>query len=112
MRCFVTTPKIPNTKLVAQAVDISKEGMRFSLDADTAAWRPFSMGDPVVIEVVLPADHDFGERCIHGKGSVVRVESDASGESVVAVAFDKVDFQKLKSSTLLAAMPAASGLEM
>ena len=112
MRCFVTTQKIPNTKLVATAVDISKEGMRFSLDPDTAAWQPFGKGDPVVIEVVLPADHDFGERCIHGRGSVVRVDLAVSGEGMVAVDFDKVSFKGLETSVALAAMPAVSTLEM
>ena len=112
MRCFVTTQKIPNTKLVATAVDISKEGMRFTLDADTAAWRPFGEGDPVVIEVELPADHDFGERCIHGRGSVVRVERAENGEGMIAVDFAKVSFRGLDSAAALAALPSVSPLEM
>ncbi len=112
MRCFVTTQKIPNTKLVATAVDISKEGIRFSLDADTAAWRPFGEGDSVVIEVELPADHDFGKRCIHGRGNVVRVEQGESGEGMVAVDFAKVSFRGLEGSAALAGMPPASQLKM
>ena len=95
LRCYVTTPKIGRAKLAAQVRDLSRGGISFVLDSATASWKPFSLGDSTTIQVVLPAEHDLGERCIHASGNVVRVDANGPGEARVAVSFRRADFRQL-----------------
>lgn len=112
LRCYVTTQKIPNTKLAAQVEDLSRSGVRFTIDRDTAVWEPFKPGDRTTVEVALPAEHDFGDRCIYGRGRVVRVTGNGNGKVSVAVHFERADFRELKRSTEAATLQLGSQLRM
>jgi hypothetical protein len=112
LRCFVTTKKFQQTKLVAETVDVSRSGIRFRLDADTSSWNPFECGDEARVEVELPAEHSLGRRCIHARGRVVRVEPDGIGGSQVALVFHSADFRDLTNSGLNGHIGAISDWRM
>lgn len=111
LRCYITTPKIPNTKLAATVEDLSRSGVRFLLDRETAAWEPFGIGDPTSVEVALPTEHDFGERCIYARGTVVRVAPNGNGVAV-AVQFERADFRQLSRSRSADGLKMISALRM
>lgn len=112
LRCYATTRKIANTKLAARVEDLSRSGVRFALDAETAAWQPFEKGDPTTVEVILPAEHDLGERCIYARGRVVRVSGNSGGPASVSVHFTRANFRELKGSRAPAGLKLISELRM
>lgn len=112
LRCYSTTPKIPKTKLAATVKDLSRSGVRFRLDRETSAWEPFQIGDATSVEVALPAEHGFGDRCIFGRGKVVRVDQNGSGCMEVAVHFEHADFRELRRSRGAVGLQMISALRM
>ena len=112
LRCYVVTQRIPNTKLAAWVQDLSHSGVRFGLDPETALWEPFKPGDLTPVEVVLPTAHHFGQRCIFGRGRVVRVTKNDNGSASIAVHFTRVDLRQMRSSRESATLELLSRLEM
>jgi hypothetical protein len=50
-------------------------------------------GDPLVVEIDLPANHAFGRKCMQCQTTVVRVSNSHSGVASVAMRIHKIRFQ-------------------
>ena len=110
--CYASSPNLSGVKLAAETRDVTTHGVLFTMDPDTTAWTPFEVGDSVSVEIALPADHDFGQRCIHGRGKVVRLSSDGDGRGQVAVHFNRAGIRELGEKPLLRALNLNTQLEM
>ena len=53
-----------------------------------------SIGQVVTIEIELPANHGFGQKCIHCQGAIARVSpAEGDGETRVALRVNYMDFR-------------------
>ena len=62
--------------------NISRSGILLAWRGEGEALPPPAVGQIVTVEVELPANHGFGQKCIHCQGTVMRVaetEGDVRG---------------------------------
>ena len=64
------------------------------------AWRGIeaelplpSVGQIVTVEIELPANHGFGQKCIHCQGTVIRITSSAENFPLIALRVNYMDFR-------------------
>jgi hypothetical protein len=67
-------------------------------DGGEAAER-FAIGDPVLIEIDLPANHAFGPKCMQCQTTVVRTSQSESGATRLAMRIHKMRFQSRGEGT-------------
>jgi hypothetical protein len=73
--------------------NISRSGVLIAWSGDGAALPLPSLSQILTLEVELPANHGFGQKCIHCQGTVTRVlPSDAAGTRV-ALRVNYMDFR-------------------
>jgi c-di-GMP-binding flagellar brake protein YcgR len=92
LRCRVTSPSLW-APAPARTVNLSRGGMLIAW-GDGLSPLP-ALGQMMTVEIELPVYHEFGQRCIHCQGTVVRIEG---GKVALRVgymdfrAFDEVNF--------------------
>src|SRR6266700_615098 len=72
LRCHVTSPALwMHSAMFTE--NISRSGILVAWNgADTTPLMP-GMGQIVTVEIELPANHGFGQKCIHCQGTVSRI---------------------------------------
>ena len=91
LRCHVTSPALW-MKAEMYTENISRSGILVAWKGAEAALPLPAIGQIVTVEVELPANHGFGQKCIHCQGSVARV---TPGEEFpcVALRVNHMDFR-------------------
>jgi hypothetical protein len=51
------------------------------------------VGDPLIVEIDLPANHTFGRKCMQCQTTVVRVEKSEDGAARLALRIHRMRFQ-------------------
>ena len=74
--------------------NMSRSGLLVAWRGEGAALPMPSVGQILTVEVELPANHGFGQKCIHCQGSVTRVSSDPEAPRV-ALRVNYMDFRAL-----------------
>jgi hypothetical protein len=72
--------------------NISRSGLLVAWKGEGTALPTPSVGQILTIEVELPANHGFGQKCIHCQGSVTRVSQDPECPHV-ALRINYMDFR-------------------
>jgi hypothetical protein len=72
--------------------NISRSGLLVSWRAEGGALALPAIGQIVTVEIELPANHGFGQKCIHCQGSVTRVSEDPENPRV-ALQVNYMDFR-------------------
>jgi len=103
LRCHVTSPALWSTTEV-HTENISRSGLLIAWRADSTALPLPSVGQILTIDVELPANHPFGQKCIHCQGFVTRVTPEAAG-SRVALRVNYMDFRSFHDRLRLAGSP-------
>ncbi len=57
------------------------------------------VGDPLIVEIDLPANHAFGQKCMQCQAAVVRVTQEDSGAVLLAMRIHKMRFQDRAGQT-------------
>ena len=52
-----------------------------------------SLGQIVTVEIELPANHGFGQKCIHCQGTVMRIASSVENLPLIALRVNYMDFR-------------------
>ena len=52
-----------------------------------------SLGQILTLELELPTNHGFGQKCIHCQGTVLRVTDSGRGYPLVALRVNYMDFR-------------------
>jgi hypothetical protein len=73
--------------------NISRSGLLVAWRAEGAALPLPSIGQIVTVEVELPANHGFGQKCIHCQGSVTRISQLETDCPRVALQVNYMDFR-------------------
>jgi hypothetical protein len=109
LRCHVTSPAIWNNAATYTG-NISRSGLLIVWrEVDLSLPLP-NIGQILTVEIELPANHGFGQKCIHCQGLVVRVGADGTDGMRVALRVNYMDFRALhdKIRAYQAVQPAVS----
>jgi hypothetical protein len=92
LRCHVTSPALwMNAETYTD--NISRSGILIAWrGADPALPMP-RMGQILTVEIELPANHGFGQKCIHCQGLVMRVMTEVADSPKVALRVNYMDFR-------------------
>ena len=92
LRCHVTSPALW-AKSDMYTENISRSGVLIAWrGADTALPVP-SLGQIVTVEIELPANHGFGQKCIHCQGTVMRMVNSGEDFPRIALRVNYMDFR-------------------
>ena len=109
LRCHVTSPALW-VRSAMHTENISRSGVLIAWRGENAALPIPGLGQIVTIEVELPANHGFGQKCIHVQGTVTRImESDVDCPHV-ALRVNYMDFRSFhdRIRSLEAMQPVAN----
>ena len=91
LRCHVTSPALwMRTAMYTE--NISRSGLLVAWRGEGTALPMPAIGQILTVEVELPANHGFGQKCIHCQGSVIRVSNDPEAPRV-ALRVNYMDFR-------------------
>jgi c-di-GMP-binding flagellar brake protein YcgR len=97
LRCHVTSPALW-AQNVMHTENISRSGVLIAWrGGDTVLPLP-SMGQIITVEIELPANHGFGQKCIHCQGSVVRSANSGDEFPRIALRVNYMDFRSFHDS--------------
>ncbi len=73
--------------------NISRSGVLVAWKGEEASLPVPAMGQIVTVEIELPANHGFGQKCIHCQGTVMRITSADEGFPLIALRVNYMDFR-------------------
>lgn len=92
LRCHITSPGLWAQSTVVTE-NISRSGVLMAWRHKGAASAPPSIGQILTVEIELPANHGFGQKCIHCQGTVLRVAEVEPSGILVALRVNYMDFR-------------------
>ena len=109
LRCHVTSPALWLRKAMSTE-NISRSGLLVAWRSDGTALPLPVIGQIVTVEVELPANHGFGQKCIHCQGSVTRISAAEPENPRVALQVNYMDFRSFhdRIRAMEALQPVAS----
>lgn len=93
LQCRITSPRAGTRALAAVTENMSRGDILILLEGDQANGATPCMGDPLIVEIDLPANHAFGRKCMQCQTTVVRIEKSESGSARLALRIHKMRFQ-------------------
>lgn len=91
LRCHVMSPAIWMRSAMSTE-NISRSGVLVVWSGDGPTVAVPSVGQIVTVEIELPANHGFGQKCIHCQGTVARVTGVPENPKV-ALRVNYIDFR-------------------
>jgi hypothetical protein len=73
--------------------NISRGGVLVAWQGENGPLEPPEPGQIIALDIELPANHGFGQKCIHCEGTVSRVSTPEGGFPRVALTVDYMDFR-------------------
>jgi hypothetical protein len=92
LRCHVTSPALW-TRGAMFTENISRSGLLVAWRGEGAPIPLPSMGQILTVEVELPANHGFGQKCIHCQGVVTRISDGGHDYPRIALSVNYMDFR-------------------
>ena len=93
LRCYVTSPALW-MRSAMHTENISRTGILVAWRGEDDATVPVPVvGQVVTVEIELPANHGFGQKCIHCQGTVTRASCADDGYPRVALQVSDMDFR-------------------
>ena len=91
LRCHVTSPALwMNAGMYTE--NMSRSGLLIAWQGVDPSMPMPGMGQILTVEIELPANHGFGQKCIHCQGLVMRVSTDVENPRV-ALRVNYMDFR-------------------
>jgi c-di-GMP-binding flagellar brake protein YcgR len=108
LRCHITAPALWAQSDV-YTENISRGGILIGWRGEAGSRLP-SLGQIVTVEIELPANHGFGQKCIHCQGTVIRLAQPRQDEARVALRVNYMDFRSFheRLQSLQALQPVAA----
>ena len=100
MNCRLTSLRLGSRSLTGVTENMSRGEVIVRLTADQLAEDAPLMGDPVIVEIDLPANHAFGRKCMQCQTTVVRVSKSEEGAARLAMRIHKMRFQSCAEASL------------
>jgi hypothetical protein len=93
LSCRLSSPRLGAAPLVGVTENMSRGDVVVVVSNDGGTCDLLSMGDPVVVEIDLPANHAFGRKCMQCQTTVVRSSRNEYGAARLAMRIHKMRFQ-------------------
>lgn len=107
LRCHIASPALWASSTM-HTENISRNGLLVAWRGQGSSIQLPSIGQIITVEVELPANHGFGQKCIHCQGAVMRISSDAEYPKV-ALLVNYMDFRAFHDRLrVMDAMPVAN----
>ena len=85
LRCHIASPAVWKQSAI-YTENISRSGLLVAWRGTEATLAVPALGQIITVEIELPANHSFGQKCIHCQGTVARVNpSDESPTVALSV---------------------------
>jgi len=97
------------TEFMGVTENISRNGVLLRWSGKPGRAVPPHLGEALALDIELPANHDFGRKCIHCQGTVVRVSTTVDEAPRVALS---VSYMKFRDSGRDISEFSVSGAEM
>ena len=108
LRCHITSPALWSAGAV-YTENISRSGLLIVWRGEGLTVTP-ATGQLITVDVELPANHGFGQKCIHCQGAVIRVTRAHEDGHLVALRVNYMDFRAFHDQlrTLQTLQPVAA----
>jgi hypothetical protein len=93
LRCRICSPGPGSQLLTGVTENMSRGDVLVHLEAELASAELPCVGDPLLIEIDLPANHAFGQKCMQCQATLVRVSKPDNGPAHLAMRIHKMRFQ-------------------
>ncbi len=98
LRCTISVPGMEPELLEGVTENISRGDVLIALGkGQTEAGLP-SVGDLLTVDILLPANHAFGRKCMHCQATVVRVTKSEDAAARLALRIHKMSFQSCEKA--------------
>ena len=91
LRCHVTSPALW-VRCTMTTENMSRSGLLICWSSEGPTVTVPGLGQIITVEIELPANHGFGQKCIHCQGSVIRVIGTPESPKV-ALRVNYIDFR-------------------
>ena len=92
LRCHVSSPALW-MKSAMHTENISRSGVLIAWRGVDAKLPVPALGQIVTVEIELPANHGFGQKCIHCQGAVMRITDSSENFPTIALRVNYMDFR-------------------
>ena len=92
LRCHVTSPALW-AQSAMYTENISRSGVLVAWRGAEASLPVPSIGQIITVEIELPANHGFGQKCIHCQGTVIRLVNSGEEFPRIALRVNYMDFR-------------------
>jgi PilZ domain-containing protein len=92
LRCHVTSPAVW-AQGAMYTENISRSGVLIAWKGADAPLPLPSLGQIITVEIELPANHGFGQKCIHCQGTVIRASNSGEDFPRIALRVNYMDFR-------------------
>jgi hypothetical protein len=90
LQCHISSPALWSRTQVATE-NMSRSGILIAWEVNDLPLP--AIGQIITIEIELPANHGFGQKCIHCQGTVNRVDQPRADGYLVALRINYMDFR-------------------
>jgi hypothetical protein len=90
--CHVSSPALW-ARGAMYTENISRSGMLVAWRGENGPLPPPAMGQILTVDIELPANHGFGQKCMHVQGTVLRSSESELGFPLVAMRVNYMDFR-------------------
>ena len=91
--CRLTSPRFGSLTLMGITENMSRGDVMVLLPEDCLGGDLPLVGDPMLVEIDLPANHAFGRKCMQCQTTVVRVGKSETGAPRLSMRIHKMRFQ-------------------
>ena len=107
--CHVSSPALW-ARGAMYTENISRSGMLVAWRGENGPLPPPATGQIITVDIELPANHGFGQKCMHVQGTVLRISDSDLGFSLVAMRVNYMDFRSFhdRLRAMESLQPAAS----
>ncbi len=81
--------------------NMSRGEVMVRLSADQESQCVPLIGEPVIVEIDLPANHAFGRKCMQCQTTVVRVSGSEAGGTNLVMRIHKIRFQSVEEPSVV-----------
>ena len=100
LHCRLASLRLGSQPLTGVTENMSRGEVMVRLTADQAAQDAPCVGDPMIVEIDLPANHAFGRKCMQCQTTVVRVTGSDAGNTYLIMRIHKMRFQSCAEASL------------
>jgi hypothetical protein len=109
LHCRLTSLRLGNQPLLGVTENMSRGEVMVRLASDQGGQALPLIGEPVVVEIDLPANHAFGRKCMQCQTTVIRVAGSEAGGTSLIMRIHKMRFQSVEEPCGVGGLPERAG---